>query len=169
MPIFPVDLFGRSRAYSRYPKVFDLKVNMPSGIYDVVAVTNWGEAPSERTVTFGTDLGLNTARSYVVFDFWEQKLIGTYQDDFTIPIPSHGTRVIAVHPNQIILWCLGQIATLRVHSALRDRVETGAANPGRLVADRSECRVSALHLCARGHAGKTGHCGWKSKCLFNRR
>jgi hypothetical protein len=98
MPIFPVDLFGRSRAYSRYPKIFDLKVNMPSGIYDVVAVTNWGEAPSERTVAFGNDLGLNTARSYVVFDFWEQKLLGTYQDDFTIPIPSHGTRVFAVHP-----------------------------------------------------------------------
>lgn len=96
LPIFPIDLFGRSRDYERYPEIFDLKVNQPSGIYDVISVTNWTEAPTRRTVSFSKELGLSANERYLVFDFWNEHLAGVFGNDFAIDLPMHGTRVFTI-------------------------------------------------------------------------
>jgi len=97
LPIFPIDLFGRGRATENYPRILDLKVNMPSGRYDVVAATNWSARPEQRSVSFENDLGLDAGRPFVVFDFWKERLVEAGDRGFRTELPAHGTAVFHVH------------------------------------------------------------------------
>jgi hypothetical protein len=97
MPIFPVDLFGRGREYSRYPEITDLKVNQVAGVYDVIAVNNWDNKPVTRSVSFEKDLKLDAGQKYIVFDFWKEQMIGQFSESFECEIPAHGTRVFFIH------------------------------------------------------------------------
>jgi hypothetical protein len=97
LPIFPIDLFGRGRDQKNYPKLFDLKVNQPSGKYDVVAATNWSKEPEKRTVSFEKELGLEGGRPYVVFDFWKERLVEAGAGSIETELPAHGTAVFQVH------------------------------------------------------------------------
>jgi hypothetical protein len=97
LPIFPIDLFGRGRAAENYPRILDLKTNMPSGTYDVVAVTNWSAGPEQRSVSFEKDLGLDVGRPFVVFDFWKERLVEAGDRGFRTELPAHGTAVFHVH------------------------------------------------------------------------
>jgi hypothetical protein len=100
MPIFPIDLFGRGRDPKNYPEIFDLKVNMPSGQYDAIAVTNWENKPVSRSVWFEKDLALDPQFSYLVFDCWQEQLIGHYKERINVEIPAHGTRVLIIRDKQ---------------------------------------------------------------------
>lgn len=96
MPIYPVDLFGRGREYSRYPEITDLKVNQVAGVYDVVAVNNWDNKPVKRSVSFEKDLKLDAGQKYLVFDFWKEEMTGLFSGSFECEIPAHGTRVFFI-------------------------------------------------------------------------
>lgn len=112
MPILPADLFSRGSdmewdtfkhttpdAYiHRYPEILDLKVNAPAGIYDVAAFTNWRSQPATRTVSLAGKLGLSDTNPYVVFDFWNQKLLGIFRKEITVTVEPHDTRVLLIHP-----------------------------------------------------------------------
>ena len=112
MPILPVDLFSRGTDMRwdrfkdtsaddyihNYPEVLDLKVNAPSGTYDVVGATNWRGETAPRTLSFPEKLGLRAGTRYVVFDFWAQKLLGVFTDTLPLQIEPHETRVVLVHP-----------------------------------------------------------------------
>ena len=111
MPIFPIDLYSRGTdmQYDRfkfttadtyihnYPDILDLKVNAASGIYDVAGVTNWRGGVMTKRVEFKDKLGL-TSGPYVVFDFWDQKLLGVFEGGIDVQVPSHDTRVLLIHP-----------------------------------------------------------------------
>jgi hypothetical protein len=112
MPIRPIDLFSRGTdigwdTFKRvraddyvhhYPEVLDLKVNAKSGLYDVVALPNWRSAPVTKGISFADKLGLSPGRGYIVFDFWNQKLLGVFRDQIALEIEGHDTRVALVHP-----------------------------------------------------------------------
>jgi hypothetical protein len=112
MPIQPVDLFSRGTDMDwdtfkhvraddyihHYPEILDLKVNAGSGQYDVVALPNWRSAPVTKTVSFADKLGLDGGAKYIAFDFWNQKLLGVFQDRVSVEIEGHDTRVLLVHP-----------------------------------------------------------------------
>jgi hypothetical protein len=113
MSIFPVDLFSRGTDMPmwaifkhttpddyihNYPEILDLKVNEPSGIYDVAGLTNWRSWSTTRELAFADKLGLNPNASYVVFDFWEQKLLGVFKRKMGVTIGPHDTRVLLIHP-----------------------------------------------------------------------
>ncbi len=114
MPVLPVDLYSRGTDITwekfryttpetyihNYPEILDLKVNAKSGIYDIVALTNWRNEKSVKEISFSDKLGLNTGDSFVVFDFWNQKLLGVYKEHMEIDIEPHDTRVLLVHPIQ---------------------------------------------------------------------
>jgi hypothetical protein len=114
MPILPVDLFSRGTDITwdkfkhttpdtyihNYQEILDLKVNAKSGIYDVVGLTNWRSETVSKEISFSDKLGLNTGISYIVFDFWNQKLLGTFGDHLDIDIEPHDTRVLLVHALQ---------------------------------------------------------------------
>jgi len=97
LPVFPVDLFGRSRDRSRYPAIVDLKVNQKSGVYDVIAVTNWQNETASRSINLEKELLLEGGQTYIVFDFWNGELEGQFNETFEIEIPAHGTRVFIIH------------------------------------------------------------------------
>ncbi len=96
LPIFPIDLFGRSRDRNRYPEIIDLKVNQRSGVYDVIAVTNWQNQPVSRSINFKKELSLDTGENYIVFDFWKEQMTGQFNENFDIDLPAHGTRIFLI-------------------------------------------------------------------------
>ena len=112
LPILPVDLFSRGTDMQwdkfrhttpdyylhNYPEILDLKVNATSGVYDVVGLTNWRSGTARREISFADKLGLSAGSSYVVFDFWAQKLLGVFQGRMEAEIEPHDTRVFLIHP-----------------------------------------------------------------------
>jgi len=112
LPILPLDLFSRGTdmrwdKFKRtqpdyylhnYAEVLDLKVNAPSGTYDVVGLTNWRGETTTREICFAEKLGLDPGARYVVFDFWNQKLLGAFKDRVQVEIEPHDTRVLLIHP-----------------------------------------------------------------------
>jgi Melibiase/Alpha galactosidase C-terminal beta sandwich domain len=111
LPIFPMDLYSRGTdmQYDRfkyvtadnyihnYPELLDLKVNAASGIYDVVGVTNWRSEATNKRVSFGEQLGLSSS-SYLVFDFWNKRLLGVFDKDIDVKVLPHDTQVLLIHP-----------------------------------------------------------------------
>jgi hypothetical protein len=113
MPILPIDLFSRGvdmplYAFSKsttpdfyihnYPEILDLKVNARSGVYDVVGLTNWRSRTTNRELSFSDRLGVDPEASYIVFDFWAQKLLGVFKGKIAVTIVPHDTRVLLIHP-----------------------------------------------------------------------
>ncbi len=110
-PIVPIDLYPYKIQSNKrngvvwccpqvreYPRAIDLKVTAASGDYDVVAVFNWGDKEEAKTIDLGEDLGLDTDRDYLIFDFWNQKLKGIVKDKIESSIPAHGTSAYIVRP-----------------------------------------------------------------------
>ena len=54
-------------------------MNAPAGVYDVVGLTNWQSAAAVRRLDFAEKLGLERGQEYVAFDFWNQRLLGTFR------------------------------------------------------------------------------------------
>ena len=114
LPILPIDLFSRGTDADtewdtfkhttpddyihNYPEVLDVKVNAPAGVYDVVALTNWRSWTTNRELSFADKLGVDPEASYVVFDFWAQKLLGVFKGKMAVTIEPHDTRVLLIHP-----------------------------------------------------------------------
>ncbi len=112
LPIIPVDLFSRGSDITwdkfkfttpdtyihDYPEIIDLKVNAASGVYDVAAFTNWRGEKTLKSVSFPEKLGLGEGVSKIVFDFWNEKLMGVYKDEMDLYIEPHDTRVLLIHP-----------------------------------------------------------------------
>jgi hypothetical protein len=111
LPVLPMDLFSRGTDIDwptfqhvtandylhNYPQILDLKVNTAAGAYDVVGVTNWRAATLHRHLDFAGDLGLPDARSYAVFDFWNEKLLGDFKNGVDVNVGTHDTRVLLIH------------------------------------------------------------------------
>jgi hypothetical protein len=111
MPILPLDLFSRgtdSRIPTfqqerpdyyihNYPEILDLKVKTKSEAYDVAGLINWRSATTTRRLSLVDKLGLDAGSSHVIFDFWNQKLLGVFGDDVEIEIGPHDTRVLLIH------------------------------------------------------------------------
>jgi hypothetical protein len=112
MPILPVDLYSRGTDLQwntfkyttpdtyihNYPEILDLKVNAKSGVYDVVGLTNWRSGPLLKEISFADKLGLSLGASYIVFDFWNQRLLGVFRDKMKVAIEPHDTTVLLIHP-----------------------------------------------------------------------
>jgi len=112
LPILPLDLFSRgsnirwdtfkhttAETYvHHFPNVLDLKVNSTSGVYDVAALTNWGAQPVTRELSLVGQLGLATRLPYLVFDFWNRRLLGVFADRVSVEIAPHDTRVLTIRP-----------------------------------------------------------------------
>ena len=111
MPILPADLFSRGTDMRwdtfkhtqadfyihNYPEVLDLKVNVPSGSYDVAGLTNWRSEKTLRDLDMVEKLGLESGTPYVVFDFWRRRLIGVARNRLQVEIEPHDTRVLLIH------------------------------------------------------------------------
>lgn len=114
MPILPVDLYSRGTDIAwetfkyttpdiyihNYPEILNIKINAMSGVYDVAGLINWRSETTTKELSFSDKLGLSAGVPYVVFDFWNQKLLGIYKDKMEIDIEPHDTRVLLIHALQ---------------------------------------------------------------------
>ncbi len=112
MPILPLDLFSRGTDnriatfqherpdyyIHNYPEIVDLKVKTKSETYDVAGLTNWRSETATRRISLVDKLGLDAGSSHIIFDFWNQSLLGVFADDVEIEIGPHDTRVMSIHP-----------------------------------------------------------------------
>jgi hypothetical protein len=109
-PIVPVDLYPYRVESNKkdgvvwccpkvkeFPRAIDLKVASLTGEYDVVALFNWADEEQSQTVRFEEDLGLDPG-NFIVFDFWNQNLMGYIDRSITTLIPAHGTHVFIIRP-----------------------------------------------------------------------
>ena len=111
MPILPVDLFSRGTAMRwdtfkhtqadfyihNYPEILDLKVDAPSGGYDVVGLTNWRSEKVVRELDPVEKLGLDAGARYLAFDFWNQRMAGIAANRLQAEIEPYDTRVFLIH------------------------------------------------------------------------
>jgi hypothetical protein len=112
LPIQPLDLFSRGNdirwdtfkrttadTYAHhFPEVLDVKVSAESGVYDVAALSNWRTEPVNRELSFDEQLGLPADAPYLVFDFWQQRLLGVFLGRMSVEIEPHDTRVLTIRP-----------------------------------------------------------------------
>ena len=77
--------------------VWDLKVALPFLKWDDVALFNWTEENSKIEFNF-KELGLDPTADYLVYEFWTNKFLGTAKETFSMDVPRHGVRLLAVHP-----------------------------------------------------------------------
>jgi hypothetical protein len=102
MPIRAMDLYPfktKPRCCpvpEEYPRALDLKVNAVSGVYDVVALYNWEEESAVKSLNLQEDLGLENETSYVVFDFWNKKIVGITGTTIREEVPAHGTKALII-------------------------------------------------------------------------
>jgi len=108
-PIVPIDLYPYKIESNKregvvwccprvkeFPRAIDLKVNGSTGLYDVVALFNWDDEQDKKTVELDKDLGLNSEKEYMAFDFWNQKPVMVTDHLISCDIPAHGTRVFVI-------------------------------------------------------------------------
>jgi hypothetical protein len=145
MPIRAMDLYPfRSEPTccpepEEFPRAMDLKVNSGSGIYDVVALYNWNNRSMERVLDLQEDLGLKPETDYLVFDFWDQKFLGTTSIMIKQEVPAHGTKALIVKKADEIpqllatsrhITCAYSIESLNWNEENRTLSGTSRAVPG---------------------------------------
>ncbi|RUA08853.1 MAG: hypothetical protein DSY82_06545 [Flavobacteriia bacterium] len=102
MPIKAMDLYPYKTKPTccakpkSFPKALDLKVNAASGQYDVVSMYNWADVDTVRTLDFDKDLGIDTDKKYIAFDFWNTKLVNIDNNKLQGVVPKHGTMAVII-------------------------------------------------------------------------
>lgn len=79
---YPVDLFIRKPA-----QIWNMPVERPFGKWNILSVFNYTAKGSRRPFSMvlnaAKDLRLDANKEYIVYEFWTQKLIGTFKDSLT--------------------------------------------------------------------------------------
>jgi hypothetical protein len=79
--------------------VWDLKVKRSFGEWDVVALFNWSDEEKEVGFKF-EELGLDVSKFYAIYEFWTDEFQDIYENEFSMVVPPHGVRLLAVHEEQ---------------------------------------------------------------------
>ncbi len=104
MPIKAMDLYPYKTPAKccpkpkSFPKALDLKIRAATGQYDVVALYNWADADTLKTLDLRSDLGLAEDTGYIAFDFWNAKLTSVKGNRIAEPVPAHGTLALIIRP-----------------------------------------------------------------------
>ncbi len=88
----PLDLFQ-----STLPSMWHMRCKAAAGEWDAVGIVNLSDEPQERTVEWDA-LGLPADTEATVFEFWEEKFLGTHQGNVTVTIAPHTARILLIHP-----------------------------------------------------------------------
>jgi hypothetical protein len=89
-PMRPVDLFERT-----VPSLWHLKPAHEADQWDVVGVFNFDEQPAVRRVRFDA-LGLDPNVDYAVFEFWEERYVGTVRGGLDLTLPPESSRILSI-------------------------------------------------------------------------
>ena len=88
----PVDLFESDR-----PEVFALNLKRRFGEWLVLGLFNGDpQLPKEKRITLDR-LGLDGTKTYVAFNFWEQKFHGELRGSLSVKLPPASVLLLAIH------------------------------------------------------------------------
>ena len=90
--IRPLDLFP---IFDMLP-VWDVKVRKDFAAWDVVSLFNWDANSAEIGVDIA-ELGLDPARTYLVYDCWNRTLQHGVRDRISCTVPGHGNTLLGVY------------------------------------------------------------------------
>lgn len=100
----PADLFERVQPQD-YSRLMTLTIDKPWGSYLLAGAFNMDDRPYELTLDFAK-LGLDPAKKYVVYDFWNTEYCGIFRDHYPVVIPSDSCKLYRIeeaHPHPWIL------------------------------------------------------------------
>jgi len=86
----PVDLFDSPAP--DYPKVFHLHIDAGWDEWEIVAVLNYSEEPLPQSVPLER-LGLDPSKQYLLWEFWDQRYVGTISGELRAIIPPNSARL----------------------------------------------------------------------------
>jgi hypothetical protein len=88
----PIDLFESDR-----PEVFALPVRKDFDHWLVLGLFNADEEKAKEKVVALDRLGLAPAKTYVAFDFWNQRLVGEIQGELKARVEPASVTLLAIH------------------------------------------------------------------------
>ncbi len=66
------------------------------GDYNVVALFNWDDDHGKISFT-AEELGIDGDEEYLLYEFWTERYAGKMTDFFSLEVPPHGVRLLAIH------------------------------------------------------------------------
>ncbi len=90
-PARPLDLFEREK-----PSLWHVHCKSAAGEWDAVGVFNFEDAAQDRTVELSS-LGLPADSEVAVFEFWEEKSLGTHRERVTVSLAPGTARILLIH------------------------------------------------------------------------
>ena len=100
----PVRLFDA--VHPDYPKVFHRAIHKPWGRYDVVAVYNFGADLLKEKIDL-TNLGLDPAARYLLWEFWNGEYVGRVEGAFEAVVAPRSARVYRLAQDRGVPTLLG--------------------------------------------------------------
>jgi hypothetical protein len=87
----PLDLFEREM-----PSLWHMHCKNEAGQWDAVGLLNFEDQPQERTVEFSA-LGFPAGAEATVFEFWEEKFLGSHKERVSVTLAPRTARILLIH------------------------------------------------------------------------
>ena len=102
LPVFgeaacPLDLFE-----NEFPASFHLKMNKDFDSWDVLGMVNWDESNSADKIVSFAQMNLDTTRTFLVYEFWNQEFLGEFKENLHISLKPSSAMVMAIHEKQAV-------------------------------------------------------------------
>jgi hypothetical protein len=97
----PIDLFTDNT-----PEMFDLKVKADWDEWHVLFLQNWNDYRKNYHIE-SSDLGLDSNKRYLIFRFWDQKLVGEFSGSVSLPVGERQGESFAIREQPKRPWVLG--------------------------------------------------------------
>ena len=91
-PARPVDLLTTKR-----PGIWVLDAELVGRPYRAIGLFNWNANDNLKLKVCFADCGLEAEKSYTLFDFWAQKMLGIFSGQFETILPPSGCQVLFVN------------------------------------------------------------------------
>lgn len=96
----PLDLFRQTT-----PETYDLEVKTDWDRWHVLMLQNWNDQPRIYHIHF-SDLRLDPQKTYLVFRFWDQKLLGQYRGEADLKVGGRKGETFAIREVPPHPWVL---------------------------------------------------------------
>jgi len=96
----PLDLFDHAT-----PEIFDLEVKRDWDDWHVLILQNWNENPKSYSLDFAR-LGLDSANSYLVFRFWDQRFLGEFSGNVELRVEGRHGECFAIRKKPSHPWVM---------------------------------------------------------------
>jgi len=96
----PLDLFVHTT-----PELFDLAIKTDWDEWHVLILQNWNDQPTNYRIQF-SNLRLDPHKTYLLFRFWDQKLLGQYRDEADLEAAGRKGETFAIREVPAHPWVL---------------------------------------------------------------